>query len=138
MCEPPRVPHHHVELVAVDDEQPAAVGGGMDVGVPHLDAAEVRAEVVAKELVVVARQVDHARAFPRLPQELLRHVVVRLRPIPGAPQPPAVHDVADEVDRLGIVVAQEIEEQVRLAAARSQMHVGDEQGAYVTRRVLRA
>src|SRR5262245_4604380 len=38
-------------------------------------------------------------------------------------------DVADEVDRVGVVVAQAIEQPISLAAFGSEMHVGDEQRA---------
>src|SRR5262249_54877994 len=42
---------------------------------------------------------------------------------------PPVDDVADEIDRIGIVVAQEVEQPIGLAAFGSEMHVGDEQRA---------
>ena len=126
--------HDHIELVAVDDEQPPSVGRRVDIGGAHLDAAEMRAEVVAQEFVVVAGQVDDAGALARLSQQLLRDVVMRLRPMPVPAEPPAVDDVADQVDRLGVVVAEKIEEEVRLAATRTQMHIGNEQGAHVARR----
>ena len=70
-------------------------------------------------------------------QQLLHHVVVRLRPIPGRAQRPAVDDVADEIDRLGVVMAEEIEQPVGLAAARAEVHVGDEQRAKPSRGVVR-
>src|SRR5262245_11832928 len=44
-------------------------------------------------------------------------------------QLPPVDDVADEIDRIGIVVAQEVEQPIGLAAFGSEMHVGDEQRA---------
>ena len=78
---------------------------------------------------MIARHIDDARALARLAQELLHHVVVRLRPVPARAQLPAVDDVADEIDRLGVVPAQEVEQPLGLAAARAEMHVGDEQCA---------
>jgi hypothetical protein len=54
-----------------------------------------------------------------LAQQLLHHVIVKLRPIPGGFQLPAVDDVAYEVDGVGFVKAQQIEQLVSLAAARS-------------------
>jgi len=94
-----------------------------------LDAAEMYAVIVAQKLVVIAGNVDDAHALARLAQELLHHVVVRLRPIPARAQLPPVDDVADEVDRIGVVVAQEVEQPIGLAAFGSEMHVGDEQRA---------
>ena len=75
---------------------------------------------------MIAGDVDDAGALPRLAQELLDDVVMLLRPVPALLQPPAVDDVADEIDRLGVVVAQEVEEQPGLAAAAAEMDVGDE------------
>ena len=97
------------------------------VAVGDLDAAEMRALERPQELVVVAGDVDDARALAALAQQLLDHVIVRLRPVPGAAQPPAVDDVADQIDRLGVVVAQEIEQELGLRRLRAEMDVGDEQ-----------
>ena len=43
--------------------------------------------------------------------------------------PPAVDDVADQVERVGVVVAEEVEHQLGLAAARAEVHVRDEDRA---------
>ncbi len=50
-----------------------------------------------------------------------------LRPVPAGPQLPAVDDVADQIDRVGIVIAQEIEKLVGLATARAEMHIGNKE-----------
>ena len=42
-------------------------------------------------------------------------------------QLPAVDDVADEIDGLGVVVAQEVEQPFGLAAARAEMNIGNEE-----------
>ena len=129
--QPARVVDDAVERVAMHDQQPLAVGGDVDGLVHHLHVAERHAVVVAQRLVVVAGHVDDARALARLAQQLLHHVVVALRPVPAALQAPAVDDVADQVDLVGVVVLQEIEQELGLAAARAQMNVGDEDGAVV-------
>ena len=46
---------------------------------------------------------------------------------------PAVDDVADQEDRVGIVVAQEVEKPLGLAAARAEMDVGEKQRANADR-----
>ena len=127
MGEPAGVAHHHVELVAVDHEVAPAVRALVDAALGDLDAAEGGADVVAQELVVVARHVDEVRALAHLAQELLHHVVVRLRPVPARAQLPPVDDVADEVDRVRVVVLQEIEQEGGLAALRPEMQIGQEQ-----------
>ena len=125
--EPARVPNHNVEQIAMDDEVALAVGANVDGVFDHLDAAEMRAVVVAQELVVVAGDVEQARALARLPQELLHDVVVGLRPVPARSQLPAVDNVAHEIDRVGFVVTQEVEELVGLAALRAEMDVRQKQ-----------
>ena len=50
-----------------------------------------------------------------------------LRPMPGAAQTPAVDDVADQIDRLGLVMAQEIDQELGLRRLRAEVDVGDEQ-----------
>ena len=87
----------------------------------------MRAVIVAQELVVVARQIDDARAFARLAQKLLHDVVMVLRPKPAGAQLPAVDDIADQIDGVGVVVAQEIEKMPGLTAARAEMHIGNKQ-----------
>ncbi len=123
------MPDDDVELVAVDDEIALAVGGGVDRLAPDLDAAEGQAEELAGEFVMVAGNEDHARAAPDLAQKLLHDVVVRLRPVPAAAKPPAVDDVADEVDRVRLDVAKHVEDEIGLTAARSQMKIRKEQRA---------
>src|SRR6185369_15830271 len=114
------------ELVAVDDQIALAVGSGVDRLAHHLHATEIQAAIIARRLVVIARHVDHLGALARLAQYFLHHVVMRLRPEPTALEAPAIDDVADQIERVGLVMAQEIEQQFGLAAARAQMHVGDE------------
>ena len=116
---------HHIEHIAVHDQITAAVRGLMDRGLNHFDAAEMRSIIVAQEFVVVARQIDHPRALARFAQELLNDIVVLLRPKPARAQLPAVNDIADEIDRVGVVVAQKTEELCGLAAARAEMDIGD-------------
>ena len=121
--------HDHVEFVAVHDEKAPAVGS-LVLGVAHdLDAAEREADELARELVVIAGDEHHARAAPHFAQQFLDHVVMRLRPVEARPHAPAVDDVADQKIGVGFVVPEEIEHQLGLAAARAEMHVGEEDGA---------
>src|SRR5690348_18290831 len=84
---------------------------------------------------VIAGDVDQPGALARLAQQLLHHVVVRRGPVPGRAQLPAVDDAPDQVDRVGVVAAEEIEQSVGLTAAGPEVHVGDEQRAKMTRRL---
>ena len=79
---------HAVEFIAVQDQQTAAVGGLVDRLATNLDVAEHEAVVVAKDVVVVTRDVDDARAVPGLAENRADDVVVRLRPEERSAQTP--------------------------------------------------
>ena len=49
-----------------------------------------------------------------------------LRPVPIRFEMPPVDNVADEIDRVGVVPTQKIEQPIGLTSARAEMHVGDE------------
>ena len=60
--------HDRIELVAVDDQEIAAVGGLVDGPVGDLDAAEMGALERSQELVVIAGDIDDPRALAALAQ----------------------------------------------------------------------
>ena len=126
MGEPARVLHHEIEDVAVNDEIAFSVDAFMDDVFHHVDATEMRAVIVAQELVVIARHVNDLGALARLAQHLLHEVVVRLRPVPAGLQRPAVNDIANQIDGVGVVAPEEVQQLLGLRAAGSKMHVGDE------------
>ena len=107
-------------MIAVNDEIAASVGAVVNGVLDDLDAAEMRAVIFAQELVVIAGHVGDARALARLAQQLLHHVVVRLRPVPARAQLPAIDDVADEIDVIGVVPAQKVQQFVGLASRARQ------------------
>src|SRR5262245_46090406 len=109
----------------------------MNYVLENFDASEMRAVIAAQEFIVVAWDVNYTRAFARLSQQLLHDVVVRLRPVPGRLQRPAVDNIANQIDRFGFVIAEEVKKLVGLAAACSEVNVGDEQRAKSSRGVLR-
>ena len=78
---------------------------------------------------MVPGNVDDACSLARLFQERLHHLIVAAGPIPGSPQLPVIHDIADKIEILGLCASQEIKEIVGLAAARVEMNVRDPDGA---------
>ena len=80
----------------------------MDGALLDGDVAVISAEA-AHEFIVVAGDVNDPRPFARFPEQFLDHVVMLLRPIDSAPHLPAIDQVAEDVERLDFVVAQEIE-----------------------------
>jgi len=78
---------------------------------------------------VVAGDIDDFRSPLRLAQNFEHHVIVALDPEPGFLQAPEIDDVADEVKRVAVMAAEELQQKLRLAAPRSQMNVGNPNGA---------
>ena len=117
-----------VELVAVQDQQATAIGGLVNRLAQDLDVAEHHAVVVAEQVVVIARDVDDARAVLGLAEDRADDVVVGLRPEERLAQAPHVDDVADEVERFGLDRAQEVQQVSGAAAAEAQVDVRDEHG----------
>ncbi len=115
--------HDNVEFVAMNDEVALAIGRGMDRLSLDLDPAEGQAEELTGEFIVVAGNEHHPRAAPNFAQQFLNDVVMRLRPVPTGAEPPAVDDVADQVDRVGLDMAQHIQDEMRLAPARAQVQI---------------
>jgi hypothetical protein len=87
----------------------------------------VHAAEIADCLIMVAWDEDHTYALADTAQQFLEDIVVALRPMGAATDAPEVDDVANKIDRIGIVVAQEIEQRLCLSSARPEVHVGDKQ-----------
>jgi hypothetical protein len=118
-----------IEKVPVRHPQAPPIGRDMDALLRHVHPAKVVRDIAPCELVMVAGNEDDAHTFSRLAQDLLHHIVVQLRPVPGAPQLPAVDDVAHQVQRVALDVAQEVEQRLRLTPRGAEMQIGDPDGA---------
>ena len=68
-----------------------------------------------------------------LAQELLQHVVVRLRPVRPAPHAPEIDDVADQVDDVGVVCLRKSSRASAWDDLRAQMNIGDEKCSIMDR-----
>ena len=127
--QPARVSDDDIEFVAMQDEQALAVGCHVHALAYDFDPAEMRAGIIAQSLVVITGYVDEPGTFAHLAHQLLQHVVVSLRPDRSALHAPEVHDIADQVDGVCVVVLQEFQQLVGLRGARSQMDVRNEDRA---------
>ena len=125
-AQPRREADDAVELVAVEDQEAPPVGRRVDPLPLDEDAAEREPDELARGAVVVAGHVDHLGPLADLPEQLLDHVVVDLLPRPRPRQRPPVDHVADEDPALGLVVADEVEHALGLAAAHAEVEVGQE------------
>ena len=79
------------------DPELSAVDGCMNSFFDHPDTAELVANKAPRKLVMVSRHKHDAVALTRSLEELLHHIVVRLRPTPLAAQLPAINDVAHQM-----------------------------------------
>jgi len=75
---------------------------------------------------VVSRHVVDAGAPLEHPEDAADHVARRIGPDEVAPQFPAVDDVADEVEIVGLEAAEELKQLVGPGKPAAQMDVGDE------------
>ncbi|MGF6656117.1 hypothetical protein OKW34_006707 [Paraburkholderia youngii] len=118
------------------DPQPLAGERRVERFAAHVDVAEREVAELARGFVVIAGHVDDLGAFARFAQHFLHDVVVGLRPVPAFLQLPAVDDVADQVQVLRFVVAQEVEQITGLAAARAEMDIREPDRAIAMRIVV--
>ena len=119
-----------VELVAMDHEIGLALRRGVHRAVDELHLAEIGAQILAQELVVIARQHHELCAGERLGEEQFGERVIFGRPMPALGEPPAVQDIAHEVDDLRLVPVQEIDELAGACGPHAEVHVRDEQGPH--------
>jgi hypothetical protein len=122
--EPLDVLNDRVELVAMDDQQLAPIRGAVQRA-PRDRQAAVFADVFAQQFIVVAGNIDNPGAFASFAQDFLDHVVVGLRPVAAPAQTPDIEQIADDIEGLELVIAQELQDGIRVAAARPQMEIGD-------------
>ena len=69
------------------------------------DLAKIETEIMACGLVMIARDIDHAGAVPRLAEQFLDDIIMFLRPVEAFFQLPAIDDIANEIERLAPCVS---------------------------------
>ena len=110
------------------DENSTIIGGAMDGMFLDRDCA-INPVKRTDHLIVISWNVDNSRSFARFPQNLLDDVVMLLRPVTAATHLPDINQIADDVERLEIVLAQEIKEAGRAAGPRPEVDIRDPSGA---------
>jgi len=100
------------------DEHAAAVAQTVDGVLLHNNVA-VTAVKLGQQVVMIARDVNDACAFARLPQNFLDDVVVLLWPITATAQLPDVRSNPDDVESFGFIVAQKIKQGGGVASTRT-------------------
>ena len=128
--DPPVMARDLIELIAMQQQIPAAIRGGMDVLVIHKNVAEQSADVFAYRFVVIARNEHNFLAMSGPAQHLLHKRVLIRRPVDAAAiHGPQINDVAEQEDVLGRIFFQELKEMVRLTRFGTQVDVGQEDRA---------
>ena len=121
---------HGIVVVAMRDQQAAAVGGDVDGPAAHLHRRQREAAEAADRAIVVAGDVDQFGAGTTQRVQGFDHAVVRVSPGRASlRQPPQVDDVADQVQLVALQSGEEIRQLRRVAMAGTQVHVGDEHRA---------
>jgi hypothetical protein len=116
-------------LVAVNDEEALAVGFGVDRFPGYPDVTEDRAAVIPKKLVVISGHVNDFSSALGLSQNSADDIVVGLRPEQPSLHLQDINDVADEIEEVAFNRTQEVEQAIGATASKSQMDVGNPDGA---------
>ena len=127
--EPPVGEHHGIELVAVQHHQPAPVGGRVEGRAADFDIAEIHAAERADHLVVIARDIDDPRAALGTLEDAPDNIGVFGRPVDLLLQPPAVDDVADQIQGFAARIFQKMQQLFGTGPWRSEMRVRDPDGS---------
>ena len=105
------------------DEKVAAIRGLMHDVMVDLDGAETHSAIASDTFVVITRNENDLRSLAGFAKKLLQHIIMRLQPQRAPPDAPEIDNVADEIDRVGIVVAEKIKKGFRLARPRAEMEI---------------
>src|SRR5690606_30461654 len=126
--EPAMSEHDRVELVAMQHHKPPPVGRIVKGGAADFDTAETQAGELAEHLVVIAGNIDDPRAAPGALEDPPDDIIMCRRPVELLLEPPAVDDVANEIERFAVRVVEEVDQQFGVAALGPEMDVADPDG----------
>ena len=126
MGEPFDVAHHRVELVAMKYQHFATIDQLVGRFFHDVDAAEIFAHISTQEFIMIAGNINDVRALPDFPQQFLDYDIVERWPVPDALKPPAIDNIAHQKNGFGVIMLEQVEQLLGLAAAGSEMNVGNE------------
>src|SRR6266436_651198 len=107
ISEPFRVLDDGVEFMPVNHDNAATISRDVNSVFLHRNVS-VSAPKCADEFVVISGHVNNRHALACFAQDFLNDVVVRLRPVASASQLPDIDQIADDIELLAIVIAQEL------------------------------
>ena len=117
------MPRELVEAIAMDDQEPAALGRDMDELVSQFHVPESMGGERPQELIVIAGDVEHPRATLEHPQDPPHQEARGVVPVKAPLQLPAVDDVADKIEPVGFEVSEEPKQPLRLREPAAQVDV---------------
>ena len=107
----------------MEHQQPAPVSGRVQIALLDREVAEDQADMVAEQLVVVARNKNDLGVVLSLAEERPNDVVVALGPVESVAETPAVDDVTDQIELFAFHAAEKIQQQLGLTTFESQMDI---------------
>src|SRR5881398_2454872 len=116
MCQP-------IKLVSMNDQVAFAVSSAMHNPFDKAQRPEVQSKELLKEFVVITNDQGDFGLFAILAKQFLDEHVVLLRPVPLAPQLPAVNEIADDVKLLAFSRAQELQQLAHMGVPCTEMNV---------------
>ena len=99
----------------------------LDLDIP-VSPAEAR-----HQFIVISRDINYTRTFAGFAQNFLDHIIMLLWPINCPPQRPDIDQIAHDVQRVEVGLAQKIQQRSGVAAACAEVRVGNPRGAIALR-----
>lgn len=118
-----------IEVVAMDQQKAATVGGFVDLFPVKPDIPECRLAIIPERLVMVAGDQDHLLIMSGTAQDLLDHGVLGPAPVNAAPHAPEIDNIPHQVKMPGGMFTEEVQKTFCLAGTGSQVNVRNEYGA---------
>lgn len=107
-CEPTHVLDDRIKLVAMNNQEASRIRGPMERVFLNADVT-VASEKLREKFIMVPGDDDHPGALPGFAQNFLQDVVVRLWPKHSPPHCPPIDEIADDVERLALVLTQKVQ-----------------------------
>jgi hypothetical protein len=112
-------------FIAKQHQQAAAIGGFVDRRTPDFDAAEIQPGELAEHLVMIAGNIDDPRAAPGPFQYAPEDIIMAIRPEKPLLHPPAVDNIANQIEGIAIHMIEKIDQQIGVTAAGAEMDIGN-------------
>src|ERR1700691_1414417 len=114
-----------IELMPMDHKHFETAGCGVNQRTHGRDAPEQFLNEADLTFVMISRQEYYVGATPAPSHDFVDQLLLHGTPVPRRTAVPSVDDVADEIEGLRNMTAQEVEQRACLARSSSEVHIGD-------------